>query len=141
MSKGTYSLLVHLPEGREMRFGSRKGRFPAGYYVYVGSAMGGLDQRVRRHLRISYKGGNSPVKGGNVCPPLRWHIDFLLEHGRVIDVERIHSGRRLECELSRRVGESGGYPVKGFGCSDCRCETHLYYFREVPRDGIKVKVG
>ena len=50
MSKGTYSLLICLPEEKEIVVGGRKASFPAGYYVYVGSAMGGLDQRIRRHL-------------------------------------------------------------------------------------------
>jgi Uri superfamily endonuclease len=127
MEGGTYSLLVKLPEGREIVVGGKRQGFPAGYYVYVGSAMGGLEQRVRRHLSGEKK--------------RKWHVDFLLEHGKIVDLGRIHSKRRLECELASGVRESGGSPVKGFGASDCGCDTHLYYFSEVPREGIRVKVG
>jgi Uri superfamily endonuclease len=31
----------------------------------------------------------------------------------------------MECQLAARVAENGE-PVDGFGCSDCRCRSHLY---------------
>ncbi len=86
--------------------------FPEGYYVYAGSAMGGLEQRIARHRKKEKK--------------LRWHIDYLLTHTRLIKVHRIVTGKNVECSLARHLAlrlES----VPGFGCSDCRCKSHLFY--------------
>ena len=86
---------------------------PAGDYCYVGSAMGGLDQRVSRHLSFEKN--------------KRWHIDNLTIICR--DMHALeHEGTSIsECDLGRIVAEAGGEPaVDGFGCSDCNCQTHLF---------------
>ncbi len=50
--KGTYALIMRLPGPRMISIGNHSPtRFPAGYYVYVGSALGGIEARVNRHLR------------------------------------------------------------------------------------------
>jgi len=86
--------------------------FPAGRYVYTGSARRNLDARIERHLRRK--------------KTLRWHIDYLLTAPgvRVLDVRRSARG---ECALNRAV--AGRIVVAGFGASDCRaaCGTHLKY--------------
>ena len=91
---------------------------PAGDYCYVGSAMGGLDQRVSRHL------------SHEKC--LRWHIDYLT----IVcsDMQALeHEGTSIsECGLGRMIAEAGGEPaIVGFGCSDCNCQTHLF---RIPRE-------
>lgn len=62
--RGTYVLTVRLDSPRTVRAGALgELRFDAGTYLYAGSAMGGLDQRISRHL--------SKEK------TIRWHIDSL----------------------------------------------------------------
>lgn len=111
--------LVLQTDGAVIRVGARgEVVFPAGWYCYVGSALGpGGLARVARHIRCYHgEGGHRP----------RWHIDYLLTNSRFV-LERVVTGEttdRLECTLARRLGGDG---VPGFGCSDCRCATHLFY--------------
>lgn len=94
-------------------------RFSAGYYCYVGSAMRGLRCRLERHLRRRRK-------------KVRWHIDYLRQHAAPATVLVWHTTEPAECELSRAVGRIAGGSVDGFGCSDCACRSHLYYFSRDP---------
>ena len=84
--------------------------FPAGHYIYTGSARRAFEARIARHLRAD--------------KTLRWHIDYLLTAPgvRIVDVVRSTRG---ECVLNRAV--RGSMPVPGFGASDCRrgCGAHL----------------
>ena len=117
--QGTYALVAHLPESRKIMIGSRGNEFPKGYYVYVGSALSGLEKRIGRHM------SSSKTK--------HWHIDYFLEHAKILDVRTIVSGERYECLVSRTVRQlADSEPMDGFGSSDCRCNTHLYYFSENP---------
>ena len=86
--------------------------FPAGRYVYTGSARRGLEARIGRHMRQE--------------KVLRWHIDYLLAAPGVRVVEVVRSGRG-ECALNR--AGPGRIPAVGFGASDCRagCGAHLKY--------------
>ncbi|UCH57795.1 MAG: DUF123 domain-containing protein [Candidatus Bathyarchaeota archaeon] len=91
--------------------------FPRGHYVYVGSALNGLDARIRRHLDTS-KGSYSAI---------HWHVDYLLKE-RAVNIEAVYiklTEERMECALAESVSEKG-IPVPGFGCSDCRCVSHLF---------------
>ncbi|MEJ2739373.1 MAG: GIY-YIG nuclease family protein [Dehalococcoidia bacterium] len=119
--RGTYALLVFLKDGLRLRIG-RLGvhDFPQGYYVYAGSALGGLSGRLKRHLK--------PEKR------LRWHIDYLLQHAVISQIWYVQSGERLECTWNSLVfALPGAKPsLKGFGSSDCRCTTHLTYFSTAP---------
>ncbi|OIP01719.1 MAG: hypothetical protein AUJ96_17175 [Armatimonadetes bacterium CG2_30_66_41] len=116
MTPGTYQLHLCLDQPATIEVG-RLGTFDfaAGRYVYTGSALGGLEARVNRHLRADKK--------------LRWHIDYLLAHARITRVRRFPSPDRLECALNAHVlGRRGArVPVIGFGSSDCRCSSHLVY--------------
>lgn len=122
MSRGTYQLLIRLDRRTVIQVG-RLGEFvfARGYYVYTGSAMGGLQARIARHL-------------GN-CKRFHWHIDYLLEHARVIMYASRDSSSKRECEFSKMMVEMDGasIPVKGFGSSDCGCVSHLVYFEKRPR--------
>lgn len=68
---------------------------------------------------------------------MKWHIDYLLHYGQVIGVKRYRSGLS-ECELSKSVRKLPGsrIVVRGFGSSDCKCPTHLFYFRRNPQDEL-----
>lgn len=124
--KGSYCLVMRLDKDTQIQIG-RKGAatFPRGFYCYVGSAMSGLEARLSRHRKR--------VK------PLHWHIDWFLEHARIVDVKSIESNKRLECVMSQDVEAlSDGIPMKGFGSSDCRfCRAHLYHFRKDPSKGLE----
>ena len=106
--------MLRLRRARTIQVG-RLGRFEfeAGYYVYTGSAMGGLEARLARHQRQRKK--------------LWWHIDYLLRQAELVDVAAVPTSRRVECERNRWVLSLPGadIPVKGFGSSDCNCVTHL----------------
>lgn len=119
---GAYILLLRLASDAEIevgRFGVT--RFRRGEYAYVGSAMGGLDARIARHLRAEKKN--------------HWHIDYLLTRTAVAGVLEFETSDHIECELSDALAGSDAStaPVRGFGSSDCGCSSHLYYFGE--RDG------
>jgi len=121
---GTYILILRLTEPRACCIGAL-GTYdlPAGYYLYVGSALGpgGLAGRVGRHLRRRV--------GAYCIRPLRWHIDYLLEIAEVFEVWAEPGTERMECAWARRLLEAGGRViVPGFGASDCRCPAHLVYF-------------
>lgn len=116
--KGTYCLILELPEERRIRVGARGFRtFPRGTYVYVGSALAGIERRIARHMRSSKK--------------KRWHIDYLLDKALVVSTVAMHSGsKRAECEVARALLASEGAEVimRRFGSSDCGCPSHLIYF-------------
>jgi Uri superfamily endonuclease len=124
-AKGTYALLLHLAREAQLDVG-RLGRisFPAGYYLYLGSALGGLTGRLARHCRSEKR--------------LRWHIDYLLPHVRLEEIWWEGSEERLECcwaaVAARAQGAVGMTP--GFGSSDCRCPSHLVRFAARPRAAI-----
>lgn len=120
MNKGTYCLVMRLDKDSIIGIGKRPPvKFPRGFYCYVGSAMNNLEKRICRHM--------SKDKA------LKWHIDWLLEHAKIMGIKKIESQKRLECELSRDVeGLSEGLIMKRFGSSDCSCETHLHYFSRNP---------
>ena len=121
-ASGTYVLVLRLAEESYIAVGKLgEFRFPPGYHLYVGSAQGsgGLAARIGRHRR--------PRKR------LHWHIDYLLQYARLEDVWYIESPRRLECVVAEaiRALPDARVPAPGFGSSDCRCTTHLFYFTEV----------
>ena len=121
MTRGIYHLVIHLAECMSIEVGKLGVfLFPAGYYVYTGSALGGLDARVSRHLRSEKR--------------LHWHIDYLLQYAEIIHVVTHATGKRLECEYNRAILSlpDASIPVKGFGSSDCRCPAHLVYFEKKP---------
>jgi len=114
---GTYALLLTLEEGAYLQIG-RLGTFdfPAGRYVYVGSALGsgGLRARLLRHCRTEKR--------------LHWHIDYLLRRTTICRAWCVESPRRLECTWARWLqGRPEVWaPVPRFGASDCRCRSHLF---------------
>jgi len=114
--KGSYILLLELREPRQVSVG-KLGilDLAEGSYAYVGSALNGLEARVKRHLRTNKK--------------YRWHIDYLLEQATIYEVIVIPEERRLECTLAQVLQE--GLPCIGrFGSSDCHCPGHLFYASE-----------
>lgn len=118
---GTYILTITLGSDADLDVGALGPlHFEKGGYCYVGSAMGGLDQRVSRHLSKDKK--------------VRWHIDRLTMAADSVEAYVSYPDCIPECTLAKMAEECGMTPsFKGFGCSDCNCRTHL--FRTDP-DGI-----
>ncbi|HSD60443.1 MAG TPA: GIY-YIG nuclease family protein [Burkholderiales bacterium] len=109
----SYQLLLRLKRCAHLRIG-RLGAFdfPAGRYLYTGSARHNLEARIARHIRAAKR--------------LHWHIDYLLCCAGV-EVLRVRRFRTEECAVNSRT--RGTIPVPGFGASDCRagCGAHLKY--------------
>ena len=100
---------------------------PPGEYCYVGSAMNGLDERLERHLSREKR--------------IRWHIDHL-----TMSADEMYAFVSLppvpECALSETAERCGCRPVfKGFGCSDCRCGTHLFLTDEASKQRLLRETG
>ena len=115
--KGCYCLIIHVKRKSEILIGSKLGpvKFRKGIYVYVGSAMNSLEPRLKRHLSDEKK--------------LHWHIDSLLkdDNSKILDII-YNIDEKVECDISEHL-KSKSIGVKNFGCTDCDCESHLYYFK------------
>ena len=116
-SKGVYCLCIEVMRDLVIEVGAL-GRFvfPPSYYIYVGSAMNGLEPRVRRHLKTSL---------GSITA-VHWHIDYLLKEAKIIDVFYKESIQKEECIIAKILSEKLRY-INDFGCSDCKCRSHLFY--------------
>lgn len=117
---GSYMLHLHLSEEREINVGKLGAhRFAPGHYLYVGSAMGRLSARTRRHLQRRKR--------------FHWHIDYLRDAAAAARVYPVYAEKRLECEIAAALGELYPPAAAGFGSSDCGCFSHLFYSEEDPR--------
>jgi Uri superfamily endonuclease len=122
--KGSYILLAELPKEQKISIG-KLGiiTFPKGFYAYVGSAMKGFESRIGRHLRKDKKP--------------HWHIDFLLKKARIREIILCETEEKVECILAQALAEEFR-AIPGFGSSDCKCESHLYF--EKREDKLKARV-
>ena len=117
--RGSYILILRLPAGRTLNIGRLGGvKFNAGYYLYAGSALKNLTQRLGRHKRENKK--------------LFWHIDYLRAHAEVHLALPIRASHPLECELADALKKISDWQVPNFGCSDCSCTSHLFGMRKDP---------
>ncbi len=118
---GLYVFLLRLQSASTLTVGALgEHHFPAGWYMYTGSAKKNLHKRVERHWSVK--------------PARRWHFDYL---STALDSEPVgaivvpNAAGISECELNRRIGDLVGNhaPVPRFGASDCRagCPAHLYF--------------
>ena len=117
--KGTYCLIIHLRKDTSIEVGKCGSiNFKMGYYVYVGSALNSLESRLKRHL--------SPNK------KLFWHVDYLLNSSNAGIEEIVFAvdEGKWECVLAAEISKEG-VEVGDFGCSDCKCSSHLFYFDEL----------
>ncbi len=113
--RGIYMLWFYLPRATEITIG-RLGifDFPAGVYVYCGSAQRNLAHRIKRHERLTKKA--------------HWHIDYFRARARYLcTLVFPNEPKEGECLLAEQVLKIPGAlcPVKGFGSSDCDCKSHL----------------
>jgi Uri superfamily endonuclease len=123
--KGSYILLIELATRKDILVGKLGYvSFPKASYAYVGSAMNGLRARLARHLREEKR--------------LHWHIDYLLKEAEIEEIIICRAEERVECSLAQ--GLAGEFQfIPGFGSSDCKCRSHLYFAQG--RDGLKARVA
>lgn len=114
---GTYTLVIDLPTTAEITVGALGTvQFEAGWYAYVGSALGsGGFSRIERHRELA--AGDRDTR--------HWHIDYLLGHpdstlSSVVKTERVDG----ECRIAETLNCES---IPDFGCSDCPCQSHLFY--------------
>ena len=119
---GTYALILQCYASKAIQVG-RWGQLDLqpGYYIYVGSAFGagGVRARVSRHLRTEAR--------------KHWHIDFLRAHVRPVEARISYEAEHLEHEWAGiLLNMPGMTPIRGFGCSDCKCYSHLFFSMNMP---------
>jgi len=113
--KGAYILLLHLTIGKKIAVGKMgEIKFSDGYYMYIGSALNGLQSRIRRH------------QSTNNNKKLFWHIDYLIEHVDDISVFIKENEIKEECVIANIFTKKFDH-IKDFGSSDCNCRSHLFY--------------
>ncbi len=115
---GAYLLVLRLDTPHVVKTGSLgTRRYLPGWYVYVGSAMKGLNARMARHRRKRKR--------------KHWHIDYLRDVAEYVDCLPIRSTTRMECDIARDMAANSN-GITGFGCSDCACAAHLFHHTNNP---------
>jgi len=112
--KGVYVLVISINHNVTSVIGALGPvSFGKGFYAYAGSAQINLEKRLARHLRTSKK--------------KFWHIDYLLNNAgvSVSKIFTLKAEKTQECRLAALLSQKGS-PVLGFGCSDCKCSSHLF---------------
>lgn len=115
--KGSYCLIIELKKDSKIKIGKLGYiNFRKGFYVYIGSAMSSLESRIKRHLSSNKK--------------KHWHIDYLLlnTNSQINDVLFNISDSKIECDLAQIIRENGE-EITNFGSSDCKCSSHLIFFK------------
>jgi Uri superfamily endonuclease len=118
MSNGVYVLVISVTKDLNIKVGALgTAHFEKGLYAYVSSAQRGLEKRIERHL------GKAKRKF--------WHIDYLLGDASVEVLKVLYksAGKAEECEIASNMCEKG-VPIRNFGSSDCRCQSHLFKLKD-----------
>lgn len=130
--KGVYSLLIMLGVKTRIKIG-KLGiiNFPAGFYVYTGSAMGkgatSLKGRIMRHLSSKKKNF--------------WHIDYFLSNksSEVIGIVFAEAMENKEHDVVRALKDNSKVVCEKFGASDCerKCKSHLLYLDQNQSENLE----
>ena len=119
---GTYALILQSHSTGTIPVGRWGGLdLQLGYYIYVGSTFGpgGVRARISRHLRTDKR--------------KHWHIDYLREHVMPLEAWVSYAAEQLEHKWAEILFETPGItPIQGFGCSDCKCDSHLFFTMDTP---------
>jgi len=116
--KGIYVLFISVKRDIFVKVGALgKIKFSQGTYAYVGSAQNGIKKRVARHLKKEKR--------------KFWHIDYLLgeKNTHIEKVAYQKAPKEEECRIAQALSQIGK-PIRGFGCSDCSCSSHLFKIEE-----------
>lgn len=112
-------ILYNKVNNKEVRIGKLGSFFfLKGYYAYLGSSFlkNGIIQRLRWHFK--------PLKKE------RWHIDFLTKENRfeiIGFLTKCSNIKGKEVDISNCIGSKFSYYIKGFGSSDTKSFSHLFY--------------
>ena len=130
-SEATYILVIYVSEDLKIRVGQLgKVSFKKGDYVYIGSAKGCLETRLQRHLRKKKR--------------IFWHIDYLLENQKVKILQIWTIDKKVECQTAEVFCQDPTAEMikKGFGSSDCKCLTHLFFIKDKKKtENILKEIG
>jgi Uri superfamily endonuclease len=114
--KGAYILELWLDYDKQITIGKLGViNFKKGRYFYVGSSQNNVEKRIAYHMKDDKK--------------IHWHIDYLTTSKDFIKIQaKIFESckKEKECEISADLGKKY-FSIDGFGCSDCRCKSHLFY--------------
>ncbi len=117
--RGSYMVILRVESDLGLSLGGLGGvLFREGFYIYVGSAMKGLDSRIGRHRRRRKRP--------------RWHIDYLRGQADFHAALPLRASAPLECDVAGALERISGWSVRGFGVSDCRCRSHLFGMKDDP---------
>jgi Uri superfamily endonuclease len=120
---GTYTLILSSAAEKPIDIG-KLGTFPLkpGFYVYVGSAFGpgGLQARIKHHINHSGRP--------------HWHLDYLRPALSICEAWYTYDQVRREHQWAEIQAQTRGShtPLPGFGASDCRCPSHLFFYKSKP---------
>lgn len=123
--RGIYILVVSVEKNIEVTVGSLGNvSFNKGFYAYVGSAQINLEKRIERHLRKNKR--------------RFWHIDYLLcnDEVKAVKVFWKKAGKSEECLIAKKLLDIA-IPILDFGCSDCRCISHLFWLGDSVASDLK----
>ena len=92
--------------------------FKKGNYLYIGSAKACLEARLQRHLRKKKK--------------TYWHTDYLLKSKKTKILQIWIIDKKMECQTAEVFCQDPTTEIikKGFGSSDCKCLTHLFFIKD-----------
>ncbi|MDD5014807.1 MAG: GIY-YIG nuclease family protein [Atribacterota bacterium] len=130
-SEATYVLVINVSEDLKIGVGQLgEVLFKKGDYVYIGSAKGCLETRLQRHLRKEKR--------------IFWHIDYILENQKAKVLQVWVTSKSIECKTADVF--EGEYTCeivkKGFGSSDCKCLSHLFFVKNKKRiESILKEIG
>ena len=93
-----------------------------GFYIYFGSAFGpgGLKARIKHHFNPSSRP--------------HWHLDYLSPTLKACEIWYTYDQIRREHQWAKIHSQTRGVslPLPGFGSSDCRCLSHLFFYKSKP---------
>lgn len=109
----TYQLSIHLKNKVTLTIGKLGTfEFPAGDYIYTGSAKRNIEARIARHLGQKKS--------------LKWHIDYLLNSKEAF-ITHVDRFTEPECLINQRT--KGAILINQLGATDCKnsCGSHLKF--------------
>ena len=120
---GTYALIFSACQKRQIEIGKLGTlQVKPGFYIYVGSAFGpgGLKARIGHHR--------------NKTSRPHWHMDYLGPYLKLIEFWYTYGPVHREHQWAKIISTTGGtsVPLAGFGSSDCRCRSHLFFRKARP---------
>ncbi|NOZ52768.1 MAG: GIY-YIG nuclease family protein [Gammaproteobacteria bacterium] len=125
--KGTYILILQALKRVRCEVG-RLGVLdsPKGFYIYIGSAFGpgGVAARVKRHLNKRHR--------------VHWHLDYLSPYVQAQECWYTFDAKKREHQWAHHFFNvfDSHLPLLGFGCSDCHCQSHLFYLSAMPEFNV-----